>query len=53
MPGLTGVDDALPGPPEEMMFDVEVFHTKQQPSRRRVDDETRRVTVPWTPRAHV
>jgi hypothetical protein len=30
MPGLAGVDDGLPGPSEEMTFDVDVFHTRQR-----------------------
>lgn len=30
MPGLASVDDGLPGPPEEMTFDVEVFQTRQR-----------------------
>ena len=30
MPGLASADDGLPGPPEEMTFDVEVFQTRQR-----------------------
>jgi hypothetical protein len=30
MPGLAGVDDGLPGPPEEMTFDVQVFQTRHR-----------------------
>jgi hypothetical protein len=29
-PGLAGIDDGLPGPPKEVTFDVQVFHTRQR-----------------------
>jgi hypothetical protein len=30
VPGLASVDHGLPGPPEEMTFDVEVFQTRHR-----------------------
>jgi|SRR5215204_1437172 len=30
MPGLAGVDDGLPGPREEITFDVQVFQTRHR-----------------------
>jgi hypothetical protein len=30
VPGLAGVDHGLPGPPEEMTFDVQVFQTRHR-----------------------
>jgi hypothetical protein len=30
MPGLASVDDGLPGPPDEMAFDVQVFQTRER-----------------------
>jgi hypothetical protein len=30
MPGLASIDDGLPGPPEEMTFEVQIFQTRQR-----------------------
>jgi len=30
MPGLASVDNGLPGPPDEMTFDVQVFQTRER-----------------------
>jgi hypothetical protein len=30
LPALADVDDGLPGPPEEMTFDVQVFRTRHR-----------------------